>query len=99
MEDDGTSNDYLKGFYAFTLIEMKYSTKKIDLRINPVEGHYTNMSSSRKWLLSIHCSNPPRIIKLNKKPLPFEFDKVKKIVVVEAPLSSINTALNFDIYY
>ncbi len=99
MEDDGISNDYLKDIYAFTLIVMKYSSKKIDLRINPVEGHYTNMSSSRKWLLSIHCSNPPRIIKLNKKPLPFEFDKVKKIVVVEAPLSSINTALNFDIYY
>jgi alpha-glucosidase (family GH31 glycosyl hydrolase) len=99
MEDDGTSNDYLKGIYAFTLIEMKYSSKKIDLRINPVEGHYTNMSSSRKWLLNIHSSKTPKKIKLNKQNLPFKFDNKKKIVIAETPQSSVNTVLNFEIRY
>jgi alpha-glucosidase (family GH31 glycosyl hydrolase) len=99
MEDDGISNDYLKDIYAFTLIVMKYSSKKIDLRINPVEGHYTNMSSSRKWLLNIHSSKTPKKIKLNKQNLPFKFDNKKKIVIAETPQSSVNTVLNFEIRY
>lgn len=99
FEDDGTSNDYLKDMYASTLIEMKNSLKKIDLKINPVEGNYSGMNSSRKWILAIHSAKAPQKIMLNRRKLPFVFDKVKKLTLVETPLSSVNQALDFEVNY
>jgi len=99
LEDDGTSNDYLRDIYAFTLIEMKYSPKKTDLRINPVKGNYIGMSLSRKWILIIHSSKTPKKVRLNKQNLAFKFDKVQKISMVDAPQSSVKTELNFEVFY
>ena len=55
LEDDGTSNDYLSGIYAETIIEMKMLTKKsFELRINKPTGNYDGMPNQRKWKIIIH---------------------------------------------
>ena len=99
LEDDGISNDYLRGIYAITKIEMKKDSNIFLLKINPTEGLYNGMSLKRKWILYIHCNNPPIQIMLNKKNFKFNHDHVRMIAVVTLPKMPVNKLLNIDIKY
>lgn len=99
LEDDGTSNEYLKGIYASTSIALKNSPGKFVLTINPVQGNYEGMGSSRDWILLIHTAKKPGKIILRSKKLPFTFDKVKKTARVEIPKSPVNKAQSVVVQY
>jgi alpha-glucosidase (family GH31 glycosyl hydrolase) len=99
IEDDGTSNDYLKDIYASTIMELKNCSNKFTLKINPIEGSYKGMSISRKWILNIHCSESPKQIRLNRQNLKFNFDKVTKIVIVETSQQLVKQLLYFKVNY
>ncbi|MGF2413659.1 MAG: TIM-barrel domain-containing protein, partial [Ferruginibacter sp.] len=85
LEDDGLSNDYLKGIYASTIIELKKNTNGYVLRVNPVEGRYKGMNPYRKWELMIHSDKRPVRISLYHQHLKFRYDKTKKITVIALP--------------
>jgi alpha-glucosidase (family GH31 glycosyl hydrolase) len=99
LEDDGTSNDYLNGVYASTIIDLKEKTGRLKLRINPVSGNYDGMNSSREWILHIHCNESPKEINLNRENVKFTYDKLKKVTIAESTQQSVNNLLNFKVRF
>jgi alpha-glucosidase (family GH31 glycosyl hydrolase) len=99
LEDDGTSNDYLNGIYASTIIELKNSPGKFVLTINPLQGKYSGMSPTRNWILNIHSGESPKQISLNRKSLKFRYDKVNKIAIVETSQLQVKKLLDFEVSY
>lgn len=65
IEDDGTSNDYLKGIFAKTNISIKNTDEGFDLTINPVLGNYKGMSLNREISIYIHTKSKISNIKCN----------------------------------
>ena len=57
IEDDGSSNDYLKGKYALTEIEYSEDAPKNMLIIQPVKGTYDGMNDIRTWKVVIRGAN------------------------------------------
>jgi alpha-glucosidase (family GH31 glycosyl hydrolase) len=99
LEDDGTSNDYLKGIFASTIMELKNSSNKFVVKINPLEGNYAGMNMSRKWILNIHCNESPKQIRMNRQKIKFNYNKVTKIAIVETSQQSVKQLLNFNVSY
>ncbi|HKI47514.1 MAG TPA: DUF5110 domain-containing protein, partial [Balneolales bacterium] len=71
IEDDGTSNDYLKGIYASTLISQKSSGLADELTINPAKGYYSGMGKNRSWRICLHTFRDVKQIKVNGSPVDF----------------------------
>jgi len=68
IEDDGTSNDYLKGVFAVTNIAMEtLNDSAFKLTINPVEGYYEGMNKIRKWQVFIHSKKNFKELKIGNK--------------------------------
>lgn len=99
LEDDGTSNDYLDGIYASTVIEQKNSGKKTLLRIHPVEGSYKGMLSTRKWILYIHYNITPKRVKINGQNIKFSFNQTGKIIRIETARRSVKQAIEFELTF
>lgn len=99
LEDDGTSNDYLDGIYASTVIEQKNSGKKTLLRIHPVEGSYKGMLSTRKWILYIHYNITPKRVKINGQNIKFSFNQIGKIIRIETARRSVKQAIEFELTF
>jgi len=71
IEDDGSSNDYLKGIYAMTTFSMKTTNKGLKLEISPVLGYYKGITPNRVWQICIHGDNNVSKITCNRKKLNF----------------------------
>lgn len=67
IEDDGKSNDYLKGIYAKTEIIQRKNQTGLELEVKPTNGFYNKMSKNRKWEIVIHNFDSAKNIKLNGK--------------------------------
>ncbi|MHC1706601.1 MAG: glycoside hydrolase family 31 protein [Bacteroidales bacterium] len=63
-EDDGNTQDYLKGEYTTTGIQSFRNTDntKLTIRINPSEGHYKGMQINKFWEIRVPVSLPPKKI-------------------------------------
>jgi alpha-glucosidase (family GH31 glycosyl hydrolase) len=83
LEDDGTSNDYLKGIYASTIIELKNNLDNIIVKINPAEGSYIGMKPTRKWVLHIHAEKMLQLVKVNNHPVKFSYNSQTKTTNIE----------------
>jgi alpha-glucosidase (family GH31 glycosyl hydrolase) len=82
FEDDGTSNDYLRGIYASTKIECLKSGLKLTIVINPVEGTYSGMNEYRNWKLIIHqIDNPSKILVKNHKVTENYNKSLKNLII------------------
>jgi alpha-glucosidase (family GH31 glycosyl hydrolase) len=97
VEDDGTSNDYLRSLYATTALELENDPTTTHLKIHPVTGHYKGMSSFRNWTLYIHCNQSPEQIRLNGQTLKFRYDKAKKIAIAASYRRSVRQLQDFEI--
>lgn len=97
VEDDGTSNDYLRSLYATTALELENGPTTTHLKIQPVTGHYKGMSSFRNWTLYIHCNQSPEQIRLNGQTLKFRYDKAKKIAIAASYRRSVRQLQDFEI--
>lgn len=71
IEDNGRNNDYLKGIYAKTTINLKEDKKESILSITPTLGYYEGMTNTRNWKIRIHSVSPISKITLNGKALTF----------------------------
>lgn len=97
IEDDGNSNDYLKGIYAKTAITLKQQNGSALLNIAPTEGSFDGMKDTRSWKMVIHSAKPILDLTLNGKPLPMVMDKSS--YVSEVFSSGKNTANELKITY
>lgn len=79
LEDDGTSNDYLSGGFAATVIEMV--GKKLYVR--PMLGHYRGALKSRRWVVRFHRVARPSEVRVNGEKTPFEYESKSSLVIVE----------------
>jgi len=79
-EDDGTSNDYLKGGYASTPCEVKKSEVGIELRIGAIQGRYATMCRERQWVVNMHLLDRPRRVTINGIEAVYTYDPEKKLV-------------------
>ena len=84
IEDDGLSNDYQMGEIATTEITSKVTDEGFILTINPVQGHYSGMKDSRRWILKIHSARVPQTVMVNKRPVRFEYEHERKRTLVIA---------------
>jgi len=82
IEDDGSSNDYLKGNYATTEITGTVTKGGSTLTVAPVSGSYEGMPGQRSWKLKIHSENRPRDIRVNGRRVPFEYDAAERVTLV-----------------
>ena len=67
IEDDGTSNDYMKGIFATTKIKLKSDKKSDKLVIKPIVGNFDGMKPDRTVKLIIHSSKKIKKIKFGNK--------------------------------
>jgi len=72
IEDDGTSNDYLKGIYAESKLQLKDTTNADVLTIHPASGSFSGMKDQRVWQLQIRSEKPVAEINMNGKSLAFQ---------------------------
>jgi alpha-glucosidase (family GH31 glycosyl hydrolase) len=99
MEDDGTSNDYLKNIYASTIIEQKNSLGMVTVKINPAEGSFKGMKTARKWVLHIHADRMPKLVKVNNRSVKFSYNSQANITVIETSFLPIGKATIVQIGY
>jgi alpha-glucosidase (family GH31 glycosyl hydrolase) len=71
-EDDGKSNDYLKGIYAQTNFKLIEKKLKCQFIISPTLGNYKNMNQNRNWRICFHTTRKIKSVLLNGKELQFE---------------------------
>lgn len=67
IEDDGISNDYIKGIYAKTEIKLEEKDSKSVLTIEPLLGYFKTMTEERTWIFHIHGAENLSNIKINGK--------------------------------
>ncbi len=96
IEDDGVSNDYMKGGFATTEITGKLNSKGMDITIWPVHGNFKGMSARRHWEMSIHYKSKPRAIMVNGITRPFEFfpDRKETIFTIGSYDKTKETAIS-----
>ena len=99
LEDDGTSNDYLKNIYASTIIEQKNSLGKVTVKINPAEGSFKGMKTARKWVLHIHADKMPKFVKVNNRSVKYSYNGRSKIAVIETAALPVSKATVLQISY
>lgn len=78
VEDDGLSNEYLKGIFATTTIELRNST----LRINPTVGNYNGQSLNRTWIIQFHSDKKPKKVFLNGQVCTYDFNPDQKLITI-----------------
>ncbi len=71
-EDDGSSNDYMKGIYASTLFRLKNIEDGAQLSIGPCKGSYKGMKFARTWILLIHTRKKIKRISEDGRKLAFK---------------------------
>ena len=99
VEDDGTSNDYLHGIYASTIMELKNKSKGFVVKINPLQGNYKGMSKTRKWELHIHYPGILKQVSLNNQQINFNYDAKRKIIIVVTGQRLVSQQSTFEIQY
>jgi alpha-glucosidase (family GH31 glycosyl hydrolase) len=73
-EDDGITNNYLKGEYAITMLTTDKAGKDILVKIPEATGTYPGMVEERTWLLVIHLVKGFDEISVNGEKLsPVEY--------------------------
>jgi len=96
IEDDGISNDYLKGIYATTNIEYQYSPGENKIIIHPVKGYFKSMAEKRVWRIVLHGADKIKNILFegdslnytkNQSGIEFELPAIDKQNKIEIVLS------------
>lgn len=53
-EDDGISNDYLKGKFRKTAVTLTRTKDRVTLRMDKAQGSHTGMPGKRTWMVRLH---------------------------------------------
>lgn len=98
LEDDGISNDYLKGIYASTRLKQINKSGKLILQIDPVEGTYAGMKQTRKWFINIHSGKKPSQVKVNNLVAKFKYNPKDRTILFETGELPVNKKNRLEIY-
>lgn len=98
LEDDGTSNEYLVGKYAATLLELKDANQKIEIIIHPVDGSYSKMPAKRKYSLQVADARVPVSVNCNGKNVSF-VSNTDRTVSIALPKSKVSKKLVVEIIF
>lgn len=79
IEDDGISNDYLKGIYARTKITSKVGKNSQKIEIEPMLGYYDGIQPKRTWRVCIHGAKGVDSIVCNEITLKY-FNQEDQII-------------------
>ncbi len=99
LEDDGSSNDYLKGIYASTKMKLSSSPGKLLLQIDAVDGTYSGLKATRRWIMKIHSAKKPLQVKLNNRIVKYTYSNQEKTVTVETNWLPVNQKTQMMIHY
>lgn len=73
-EDDGISNDYLRGGRAITQIEaITYSHGTVKVNVKPINGSYDGMKPVRYVKFEVQSKHKPKSVILNGKKIRFSY--------------------------
>jgi beta-glucanase (GH16 family) len=98
IEDDGSSNAYLTGGYAATVIEHKHADKKTQIVVQAVDGKYEGMPATRNWQIKMMDSRKPSTVTCNGKKLKFSTPEGKMTEVV-LDAKKVNEKFLLEIIY
>ncbi len=98
IEDDGSSNAYLKGGYAATLLQNKHADNKLQIIINAADGSYDGMLEKRNWKLQLNDSRKPLSVMCNGKRAKFSLEE-GKIIQVNLKGKRVSEKLLIEIAY
>lgn len=65
IEDDGKSNEYLRGIYAKTAIKQTNRGRRIEISADAVSGAFRGMSRSRNWQIVVHGASGAKTARLD----------------------------------
>jgi len=82
-EDDGVSNDYLRGGFATTEINGKKTSAGFDITINPVQGTYNGMPAGRTWIFKIHSPEKPAKVMINGRKKAWAYHASDRETIIE----------------
>lgn len=80
IEDDGKSNDYLKGQYSVTHIEQIPTKAGFDLLIHPAHGQYNGQHEDRHWELIVHDQQTYSTVKEGRRSVKSSFNNHQTVV-------------------
>jgi len=69
FEGDGRSNDYQKGIFATTRIDLESNGDALEPTIHPIRGRYKGIKLEREWVLALHVKRKPSLVRLNRKEI------------------------------
>jgi beta-glucanase (GH16 family) len=98
IEDDGSSNAYLTGGYAATLIEHKQADKKTKIVVQAVDGKYEGMPAKRNWKIQLMDSRKPISITCNQRKVKFKIVD-DKMIHFEVIGKKVGEKLEIEIVY
>ena len=64
-EDEGDTDDYRTGSFAFTPVEFERKDGRLRLVVGPVEGDYPGMPGARAYELRLVLTHPPEEVRIN----------------------------------
>ncbi len=84
-EDDGDTEGYKRGEYAFTTISRTLSPKQSVITISPAEGSYSGMPANRQFQLKLLSAQAPRSVKVNGHKTDWHIDNTGNCVIIDLP--------------
>ena len=78
-EDDGESLDYLKGAVSRTSMRCEAALNRVSVTIEPRQGTYRDMPSTRGYEVWIHSASP-KMVSVNGEKVDWTYDKETKAV-------------------
>jgi len=89
-EDDGETNQYLKGNYSLTKVSYKNENNNLIVTIHPTSGKYEGMGEKRNYQVKIIGTPPPEEVRLyyNKKTFKindWKYDGNKLTLLINIP--------------
>jgi len=78
-DDDGASNDYLKGAYTLTPVLVNPG-KELELKVGPRQGSFEGMSKNPSWVVVCHNSAKPSAVTLSGQPVAYRSQDVEEVL-------------------
>ena len=94
---DAESYGYEKGLIASTLIRCSAAGKAVRLTVEPVEGRFENMPSSREWTFCVQLARKPSKVTLNGVKLK-DWTWADGTLTVKAGSQPVSSRLMLDIH-
>jgi len=93
IEDDGSSNDYLQGKYAATLLEQRQTENGLQLVIHAADGTYDGMPLKRNWKIHLKDSRKPVAVMCNNKRMKYSLlaDNTLQLELKGKSIGQVNT--------